>query len=173
MVYFNVMMKTELSVKETERALAGELRDVLAVVPTVEVRSLDIERPGDAPRVDIIADVSIASRSFTILMEVKSSGQPRVIRSAVDQALQAAANLGMKSIVLVGAPYMADSARRLCDEAGVGWLDLAGNVRIEISARSPLSPSDARSGLEGDGPRRSRASEPGPGQQRAARADRP
>ena len=130
MVYFSAMMKTELSVKETERALAGELRDVLAVVPTVEVRSLDIEGPGDAPRVDIIADVSIASRPVTILMEVKSSGQPRAIRSAVGQALEAAANIGMKSIVLVGAPYMADAARRLCDEAGVGWLDLAGNVRI-------------------------------------------
>ena len=126
MVYFSAMMKTELSVKETERALAGELRDVLAVVPTVEVRSLDIEGPGDAPRVDIIADVSIASRPVTILMEVKSSGQPRAIRSAVGQALEAAANIGMKSIVLVGAPYMADAARRLCDEAGVN--DRASNV---------------------------------------------
>jgi hypothetical protein len=130
MDYFSLVMKLNLSVKETERALARELRDVLAVVPMVELRSLDIEGLGDAPRVDIIAEVAIASRAFKVLMEVKSSGQPRAIRSAVEQALHAAEAIGMKSIVLVGAPYMADAARRLCDEAGVGWLDLAGNVRI-------------------------------------------
>lgn len=129
--YFSSMLKPDLSVKETERAVADALRDILSAIPIVDLHSLEPEVETPAGRhVDFIADIAIDSRPYKVLLEVKSSGQPRAVRGAIDQALHAAERLGGKFVAVVGAPYMADAARRLCDEAGVGWLDLAGNVRI-------------------------------------------
>lgn len=125
------MMKQDFSVKETERAVAEALREILSGVPLVDFCSIKSEVETPAGRhVDFIADIAIDARPYKILLEVKSSGQPRAIRGAIDQARHAAERVGGKFVAVVGAPYIADAARRLCEEAGVGWIDLAGNVRI-------------------------------------------
>ena len=84
-----------------------------------------------APRVgrwEIDAIVEIGSHKFAI--EWKASGSLGHIFSAVHYIRAMACDLPNSTIPLLVVPFMGESARAYCDEAGVAWLDLSGNAKI-------------------------------------------
>ena len=66
---------------------------------------------------------------FTFFIEWARSGKTGPVSLAASRA-RAAADTTDAAISLVAAPYMGEVGRRLCDEAGVSWLDLSGNAQI-------------------------------------------
>lgn len=103
----------------------------------------------DAARLgaDLIAKVNAGNRSWTLLVETKQVGQPRQIRAAALQLKSYLAGLSEKlpryGIVL--APFISEQSARICEEADIGYADLAGNARISfdnvyIETRSPDNP---------------------------------
>ncbi len=71
-----------------------------------------------------------------LVLGAKSQSGTMVIRSAIDQVQRqarevAAKHAGAEAVIpLIGVPKMGDTGQRLCDEAQVGWVDLAGNANI-------------------------------------------
>jgi len=107
------------------QALIGCLREV----PFVSVElAPQIALPG-ANRPDALVWVQSPGAGRTIVAEVKASGQPAAARRAVEQLLRYTAALPGAYGVFV-APYITPQAGRICTEAGVGYVDLAGNCRI-------------------------------------------
>jgi hypothetical protein len=134
-------MKTYERVKEIENQLAGALRQQLERIPSIEIQSIDREWPlrtsPNMPmnRADILAQVMMAGRAVTLICEVKDPGYPRQVRNAIDQLYLYVARyqvLAEADIVvpLVAASWLSPESREICTEAGMGWLDLAGNCRI-------------------------------------------
>ena len=55
----------------------------------------------------------------------------RVARvGAVKQVREHANLIREQAVPLVAVPFMGDVGRRICEEAGIGWLDLSGNAHI-------------------------------------------
>ena len=75
-------------------------------------------------------DAVIAAGPYRFVIEYKGSGRAAPVSKAIDQ-LRRFGSVGVQpSIPVVLVPFMGDVGRKLCSDAGVGWLDLSGNAHI-------------------------------------------
>ena len=112
---------------ELEYRAAAALRELLAQVPVIALTAVDV-----APRKwpDILAHIDVSGRRRTLICEIKASGQPRHVRTALLQLREYAAPLGDAAVPLFIAPYLSPEAQALCRQHQVGFLDLQGNARL-------------------------------------------
>lgn len=129
-------MKPLDRVKEVEFRLADALRAQLGRIPALEINSLEIDgerrpSPDDSfHMIDILVTVTLDGRSTTLICEVKEPAYPRQVRAAINQLHGYIALNRALAVPLVGASWLSPDSRHLCERAGVGWIDLAGNCRI-------------------------------------------
>jgi len=103
------------------------LRACLERVPFIALRSIEREPRPDGPDLGLRLRVSRGSRR--LIVEVRSSGQPRVIREAINQ-LARYRDRPRGGYAVVVAPYISPRAGQLCVGENVGFVDLAGNCRL-------------------------------------------
>lgn len=115
--------------KEETSRFAATLRAYLEKVPFVEIVSWKKEaRLGDF-RPDLIIRLALPAAEQVIIVEIKSNGQPRLARDAVNQLLRYRDEVsGMYGVFM--APYISPRAASICEKAGIGYADLAGNCRL-------------------------------------------
>ena len=114
-------MKIPVIEEKTVQALEA----VLDEIPFLS--NVEIERRPQPP--DFTLQVETPAGTQTLLIEVKSSGQPRQARQAVAQLLRYLNNQPDAYGIFV-APYVSERAPAVCKEAGIGYLDLGGNCRL-------------------------------------------
>ena len=143
------MLKSPNLLKEgqLEKQLSDALRAYLGRVPFLQIESLQqnvsTRIEGRVIESDVLATVTTGDRTWTLVCECKSLGQPREVRSAtlqLDRYLSTLDDRSRYGIVL--APFISEESARICTEAGVGYLDLSGNAhlsfdRVFIESRSP------------------------------------
>jgi hypothetical protein len=76
------------------------------------------------------ADLVIAAAGQTFLIEVNMSTGAAPIAAACKKVLGLARQFHKRVVPLLAVPFMGDVGRRLCKEAGVGWMDLSGNAQL-------------------------------------------
>jgi hypothetical protein len=132
----NTLPSEASSVTETQ-ALA-RLREQLSRVPFLALGS-EVAQPertsaGDW-RPDFSIDLAADGDHWVLICEVKSDGQPRNVRGAA-LALRdyvqrsASANGSAHAYPVLIAPFISPTSAAICNEIGVGFLDLAGNCRL-------------------------------------------
>lgn len=123
------------TVKFAEQRLVGEaekaLRECLERVPFLSIKRIRREPRLGSASADIALRLKTPDGEQVVLVEVKSSGQPRVVREAVNQLLQYRSKVPEAYGVLV-APYISPQSARICVENGIGYVDLAGNCRLRF-----------------------------------------
>jgi len=81
-----------------------------------------------------LAEVRTGDRRWTLVLEGKRSGQPRIIRNAVLQLESYLSHLPQDKrcygVLLV--PFISEKSARICTEAGMGYADLAGNAHLSF-----------------------------------------
>ena len=70
-------------------------------------------------------------RGYTFYVDVKSTGQPRYVRSAVNQLQEMTAN-EPGAYGILATKYLSKESTTICKENGIGFIDLAGNCLINI-----------------------------------------
>lgn len=116
------------------RALNQRLEDEvpkrLAELLAVPASLVKVKQPrsaiGKGGRVDLIAQAG----GFTFVVACKSKGEAASAAMAARQVRAYAEHFKKKAIPVVAVPYMGEVGRKLCDEAGVSWLDLSGNAHL-------------------------------------------
>lgn len=133
------MLKNHESVKEWEVRAVDAARDLLRDVPSVEIESVEYERRVDgACSVDGLIGLSYPGGSYALVVEVKSNGAPRFVRSGVYQLESCVARLrqsgeanGVRRLIpMLVSPYLSPASRAICTDHDVAYLDLAGNARL-------------------------------------------
>jgi len=77
----------------------------------------------------MVIRLSHASGEQVIIVETKSSGQPRLAREAVNQLFRYRDEApGMYGVFM--APYISSLTASICEKAEIGYADLAGNCRL-------------------------------------------
>lgn len=118
-------MKTESAELMALRAL----QDCLKEIPFIQV--IEESHTVNALTPDIRLDIRVQNRPLTMLAEYKGNGQPRIARQAVNQLKNWLANQqGAYGIFI--APYISPDAAAVCKDAGIGYLDLAGNCLLSF-----------------------------------------
>lgn len=95
----------------------------------LEIESIERELSIGDFRVDLVATVRIKEQRRRLALEIKSSGQPRIARSAAYQL----ARLREQALGLYGvfaAPYISPQTAEICTQEKLGYLDLARNWRL-------------------------------------------
>lgn len=105
------------------------LLDLLKEVPAVRVDTSPKKRQLRGSGADLSLGLLAGKEHWEILAETKSSGEPRVIRGTIQQ-LQAYLSGSPRRYGVVAAAYIGARSQEICKEAGVGYLDLAGNCRL-------------------------------------------
>ncbi|MFI5341035.1 MAG: type IV toxin-antitoxin system AbiEi family antitoxin [Candidatus Methylomirabilales bacterium] len=110
------------------------LLELLAEVPLVRLdKKPRGKRPSTGSVPDRSIDVLVGEDRWELILEMKSSGEPRLIRGAIHQ-LQSDTAASARVYGVVSAPYLGERAQELCKEARIGYLDLAGNCRLAFSS---------------------------------------
>ena len=68
---------------------------------------------------------------YLIVFEVKSAGQPRYARMAANQ-LQSICGNRENVYGVFGAPFISEESKKICQDAGIGYLDLGGNCLLRF-----------------------------------------
>lgn len=84
-------------------------------------------------RLDLLAEiVSPGSGYATLAVKVKRMLEPRQVRETVEQLSVGVADNSPGAVCVVAASYLSPRSRELLTGFGVGYIDITGNVRIEV-----------------------------------------
>lgn len=79
---------------------------------------------------------------YIFVVEMKPNSSPGNIALGVRQVQKCARSGGKNAVPVIAVPHMTGSGRQICEEAGVGWLDLSGNglisapgLRVRVDGR--------------------------------------
>ncbi|WP_085481443.1 hypothetical protein [Paraburkholderia susongensis] len=111
-----------------QRQAIETLRQLLEQVPVIE--HLDVRPQRSNAAVDIVAQAEVMGKSYTLVCEVKSSGQPRHALLALLQLRDELVRRKGEATPVFIAPYLSPEVQALCREQGAGFLDFEGNAHL-------------------------------------------
>jgi hypothetical protein len=126
MVKSYVMVKYEMNEQDILYKIKDELEQILSAVPFIKVDESLLEASLGNVRVDLIVRLKINGRLQSLLVKVKSSGEPRIIRTAIQQLRESLSQIN-NGYPVVAAPYISEDTANLCKQGKIGYIDLAGN----------------------------------------------
>lgn len=106
------------------------LKNCLEEVPFLEIQQIQIPNFDKGP--DLIVKIRIQKDDRDLFVEVKNNGQPRIARLATYQ-IKDYLRQNPNAYGIFVAPYISQEAGKICEESGVGYLDLAGNCLISFN----------------------------------------
>ena len=109
------------------------LEALFAEIPFVRIKNSKTDvRLGDT-QVDLILSALISGKSARFIVEIKSQGEPRLVRVVVEQLKKYLQ--GEEDVYgIIVAPYLSEASRQICKESGIGCVDLAGNALISFQS---------------------------------------
>lgn len=113
------------------------MHSLLSRIPFLKLKSLKSETKATSTstdRLDLLADVRVGEQGWTIVVEWKHSGQPRLVRNGVLQLESYLRHLPQtkRCYGVLMAPFISDVSARICTEGGMGYADLAGNAHLSF-----------------------------------------
>lgn len=107
------------------------LESLLRNMPFLKIRQTVMPTLSERIRPDLLFEVREGNRIFKILVEVKSIGEPRQVRYAIQQLSEYLRQVG-GDYGIVATNYITEDTARLCKENGIGYIDLVGNCFLNF-----------------------------------------
>lgn len=117
--------------QEVLTRIKDELEQTLRDISFLQIGQSVLQAPLTGGQVDLLVELKAKNSLLRVLVEVKSLGEPRVIRSAIQQLKEYMDRIE-DTYAVVAAPYISDDTARLCKQNGVGYIDLAGNCFLNF-----------------------------------------
>jgi len=115
-----------------EKKIEERLIDLLgeAGLPLKDTRRQALSR--NAPDI-LIRATNPEGKEYSLLVEVKSNGEPRMARMAFQQLRESLKNRP-ETYGIFGAPYITEDTGELCQKEGIGYIDAAGNCSLSFGS---------------------------------------
>ncbi len=152
------LQEVKLSVQGKENVFGVSVADRMRMIleralPALDLPAVDMRKEVPAvaamsKRSDLEIQLVVHGVHWKLLVETKSSGEPRNIREAAWSLQRALKNMPGRTYGVVAAPFLSTASQEILREGGFGWLDMAGNcclsfdsihIEIEKSAKNPFS----------------------------------
>jgi hypothetical protein len=111
--------------------IKDELERTLRDIPFVEFRNSVTQASLAGGQADLLLELKVRDNLQKVIVEVKSPGEPRIIRAAIQQ-LREYLDRTEGAYPMVAAPYISDDTAGICKQNGVGYVDLAGNLLLNF-----------------------------------------
>jgi len=115
-----------------------KLKSLLKEVPALtDIDAVDVSNENRF-EFDIIVKIKLPDQTLIeIFCEVKSKGEPAIIRKSIDTIQHVCESCdnyrSSNSYYMIGAPFISESTRKICEDSGLGYIDLSGNSLIKHS----------------------------------------
>ncbi|MDE2926013.1 MAG: hypothetical protein OXT71_06410 [Acidobacteriota bacterium] len=133
------MLKNQKSVKDLQVAAVHAARDLLTHVPHLVTSSVQHEqwRGSDYP-IDGRIEFDHGEDTYALVIEFKSNGAPRFVRSAVYELKGYLAHARQSGhgdsdgrlIPMLVSPYLSPESRSICVDHDIAYLDMVGNAHL-------------------------------------------
>ena len=123
------MIKENIKIEEARQAVQSTLQRI----PELADLKVELETWTEKSRADLLVSFRKQNDLKTLLVEVKSSGQPRLARAAVNALLALRLNRPGSYGVFV-APYISDASAEICKDNGIGYIDFVGNCWLHFDS---------------------------------------
>lgn len=118
--------------REFIKKIEKRLKEILGEIPSISIKKSKIEaKISPDLQADIILEISFNNKKKKIIVEVKSVGEPRYIRSAVYQ-LSTYLTQYTDVYGIIAAPYISEKTGEICRVANIGYVDLSGNCFLSF-----------------------------------------
>lgn len=122
----------KFSKNELEQKAAEAMRACLEDVPSLKIKGIRPERDFKGYDADLVTTVTTLSGTTRFLVaEIKTTGEPRVAREALNQLSRNWANQPDVVPVFI-APYISPASAEICKQDSTSYVDLAGNCRLVL-----------------------------------------
>jgi len=128
-------MKEVEALKEGELVHQAEtqLRKVLAEVPFIHYPDQQTLFSKDGEDADLVLEAQVDGHARIIICEVKRTAEPRQVRDVAIRLRNYAAHHSVGSVYpILVAPFLSAESIAICQKAGIGAMDLAGNAWISF-----------------------------------------
>ena len=130
-------MKLDIEIHNiTHEQIQIQIQDkLLRILENIPVlRNIDVYRSNNN-MYDIKASAQIDFvESFNIICEVIVKGEPQYIRNAINELIKTKnimkQDSGNEYYLVIAAPYISENSSKICEEMGVGYIDLSGNCLL-------------------------------------------
>src|SRR4030042_2383192 len=119
----------KLSDKNLQDKAEESLLSCLSLVPFLKIGKIKREVSKEGTRPDLMVKLDYPEGGKNLIIEVKTNGQPRLARQAVNQILRYK-ELFPDSYGVFLAPYISPKAGEICKQEGIGYLDFSGNCYL-------------------------------------------
>ncbi|MHB1708784.1 MAG: type IV toxin-antitoxin system AbiEi family antitoxin [Thermoplasmataceae archaeon] len=117
--------------RETIAILAKKLPILL---PNLNIEDISLEVPLDKrKRADVIVKVRTGDLEKYLFIEVKSSGEPRIVQSSIYQ-LKKLVGMDKGIYPVFAAPYISEKSREILISENIGYIDLIGDVYLKFDS---------------------------------------
>lgn len=123
------MIKEDIRIEEARQAILSTLQRI----PELADIRVVLETWTEKHRADLLVSFQKQNDRKTLLVEVKSSGQPRLARAAVNSLTTLLSNRPGTYGVFI-APYISDASATICKENEIGYIDFAGNCWLHFDS---------------------------------------
>jgi hypothetical protein len=120
-----------MKIQEVLTRIKDDLEQTLRAVPFMQVNQSAPEILDTGVCADLLIELKVRRKILKLVVEVSSSGEPRLIRSAIQQ-LKEYTNLIDNAYAVVAAPYISEYTASICKQNRVGYIDLAGNCFLDF-----------------------------------------
>lgn len=121
-----------MNTNDLQRRAEEALRKCLEDIPFAGVKRISGEISAGGKSPDLLLKICLPDRERRLFVEIKTSGQPKPVREGVNQILRYK-DLYPDAYGLLIAPYVSERSASICSQAGVGYLDLAGNCLLSFN----------------------------------------
>ncbi len=123
------MIKKDIRIEEARQVVLSTLQRI----PELADLNVEPETWTEKSRADLLVSFRKQTDRKTLLVEVKSSGQPRLARAAVNSLIALRLNRPGTYGVFV-APYISDASATICKDSGISYIDFVGNCWLHFDS---------------------------------------
>lgn len=125
----------------TEATIIRALTDQ---IPFVQLPGIRVTNIADSPPFDVRFDLESGENAVRVYAEIKLSFSPRELENIAPWIARLKA-IEKDAAFAVVSPALSQQAQNLCIEAGIDFLDLAGNISINVPGKFVLQRTGQRS----------------------------
>lgn len=121
-------LDTEALFESSAKAICSCLEGV----PFLEIKEITRNAGPRYAQPDLWVKLLMPYGEQNLIAEVKSSGQPRIVREAAGQLLKHRYSAPPGTYGILVAPYISPKAAEICAEEKIGYVDLSGNCLLSF-----------------------------------------
>lgn len=125
-----LMIKEDIRIEEARQAILSTLQRI----PELSDVQVEMETWTEKPRADLLVSFRKQNDRKTLLVTIKSSGQPREARAAVNSLIALLSSRPGTTDGIFVAPYISDASATICKDSGIGYIDFAGNCWLHFDS---------------------------------------